>query len=95
MPLRSWFRRRRATASTDQPRADPPPLPDGGAGHVVLTWKYEDDLEGDEGIGPVWVARYAARDASEPATVVEWDEWVPFTEARDHALSRGYEFNEG
>jgi hypothetical protein len=95
MPLRSWLRRKRDSASGYPARVEPPLLSDGAAGHVVLTWKYEDELEGDEGIGPVWVARYASRDASEPHAVVQWDEWAPFSEARDYARSRGFQFTEG
>lgn len=102
MGLRSWFRRRRGSApphpadATKGPRRpDPPLLPGGEAGHVVLTWKYEDEFEGDEGIGPVWVERYAEPGADEPFAEVVWDEWLPFSEAREYARSHGYEFNAG
>jgi hypothetical protein len=41
------------------------------------------------------VARYASRDDEEPAAVVEWEGWAPSSAARDHARSRGHDFNEG
>ncbi len=101
MALRSWFRRQRDSAlqhpvdPNDSPvGTEPPLLPDGEVGHVVLTWKHEDEFEEDDGIGP-WVERYADSDAAEPVSAVTWNEWLPYSEAREYARSHGYEFNEG
>ena len=50
-----------------------------------LIWKWEDEEDDGEGVGPVWIE--GPGDAEE-----KWDEWVRRSIAEKHAKDHGFEF---
>ena len=58
-----------------------------------VVWKWEDEGEGDDPLGPVWVDTFE-NDSSEPVKSEKWDRWATLSEAREFAESNGFEFLE-
>jgi len=58
-------------------------------GRTRVVWKWEDEGEGGDPVGPVWVDTFD-EGYSEPVKSEEWDRWVPLSDAKAFAESRGY-----
>ena len=56
-----------------------------------VVWKWEDEDESGEGVGPVWVDTFED-DSDRPTSSEKWDQWVRRAEAEAFAAERGYEF---
>jgi hypothetical protein len=53
-------------------------------------WKWEDEGENGEPVGPVLVTAPAPE--GQEAETVEWDDWASRSDAEDFARQNGYEF---
>lgn len=60
---------------------------------TLVIWKWEDEGEGDDPVGPVFVDTFEG-DSREPVKSEKWDRWAPLSEAKAWAESRGYDFLE-
>jgi hypothetical protein len=60
-------------------------------GRTVVVWKSEDEEDGGEAVGPVWVDTFGDDERS-PASSEKWDRWVHRSEAARYAEQHGYEF---
>ncbi len=58
-----------------------------------VVWKWEDEGEGDDPVGPVWLDTLDDNSTT-PTKSEEWDRWVPLSEAKALAEAHGYEFLE-
>jgi hypothetical protein len=56
-----------------------------------VVWKWEDETDDGEAVGPVWVD-YFDGDTTTPERSEEWGEWVSRSEAQRFAEENGYEF---
>jgi hypothetical protein len=56
-----------------------------------VVWKWEDEDESGEGVGPVWVDTLEG-DSTHPTSSEKWDRWVTRSEAASFARKNGYEF---
>jgi hypothetical protein len=56
-----------------------------------VVWKWEDEEDDGEGVGPVWVDVLAA-DPHQPEKSEKWDRWVRRSEAARFAEQHGFEF---
>jgi hypothetical protein len=58
---------------------------------TVVVWKWEDEEDDGEGVGPVWVYTFGDDERS-PTSEDEWDRWVRRSEAARFAEQHSYEF---
>jgi hypothetical protein len=56
-----------------------------------VVWKWEDENDDGEGVGPVWVDTLDD-DSPKPVKTEAWDRWVPRSEAENYASDKGFEF---
>jgi len=56
-----------------------------------VVWKWEDEDDNGEGVGPVWVDSFDDGSAK-PGKSGAWDHWVRRGEAERYAAQNGFEF---
>ncbi len=56
-----------------------------------VVWKWEDEDDDAQGVGPVWVDTFES-DSPKPDRSEKWDRWVPRSDAERYATENRFEF---
>jgi len=56
-----------------------------------VVWKWEDENDEGERVGPVWIDRFES-DSPKPDHSMRWEQWASRSEAEQYAKAHGFEF---